>query len=48
VVAFDTETSALDAIGADLVGVSLPWGRIRPATSRWAIAAATCSPKPRR
>jgi DNA polymerase-1 len=26
VVAFDTETSALDAIGADLVGVSLSVG----------------------
>jgi DNA polymerase I-like protein with 3'-5' exonuclease and polymerase domains len=47
VVAFDTETSALDAIGADLVGVSLSIGAGRPATSRWAMAARICSPKSR-
>ncbi len=44
VVAVDTETTALDANKADLVGVSLATAPRRAATSRSAIAAArTCS-----
>jgi len=38
-VAFDTETTALDAVLADLVGISLAVALARPATSRSAMSA---------
>ena len=45
-VAIDTETSDLDAMRAELTGISMALGPTTPATSRSAMAAATCSPRP--
>jgi DNA polymerase-1 len=44
-VAIDTETSDLDAMRAELTGISLALGPNDAATSRSRTAAATCSPR---